>query len=185
MSLTNHTKLESVHTSAEVSGLELTIVDETAEAMAFETPIPAEGDWTYSATAEGRTGETPVTVNGVSVDLDGDPGFIYSGTPGGAVRVKVAGFDIAAGIIAPAAGDNAVFALMKNNDVVAFADEGYIAEISSDEADALAETPLNVDTYVGGLQEGDVIRWAVIPAEGQTNEEFDLTVAEAGQLLIV
>jgi hypothetical protein len=157
MTLTNSTKLESVHTSAEVSGLELTIVDETAEAMAFETPIPAEGDWTYSATAEGRTGETPVTVNGVSVDLDGDPGFIYSGQDGGAVRVEV----------------------------VAYADEGYIAEISTDEADALAETQLGVDTYVGGLKTGDVIRWAVIPAEGQANEEFDLTVAESGQLLIV
>ena len=185
MSLVTNTKLASTPCVLDVSGVSLTIIDEAAEAMTLETAVPDAGDWVYSATAEGRTGETPVVTNGVSIDLDGDPGVIYSGNDGNAVRVKLKGMDIVAGIIAPAAGDDAIFALFKNNDVVAFVDEGSIANISSAEADALAETTLNLDTYVGGLIAGDVLRIGVIPTEGQANEEFDLIIDEVGSLIIV
>lgn len=180
MSLTNSTRLESIDTSAEVSGATVVLNAETGVSLAAETPIPAEGDWTYSATAEGRTGEVAVITNGVSNDFDDAAGFIYSGNNGGAARVKISNLDLTANAITgPTEGETYAVALMKNNDVVAFTDEGY-----QDGAD-LAATEQNLDTYVGGLISGDVLRVAILSKEGNADIEADIDVAEGGAILIV
>jgi hypothetical protein len=131
------------------------------------------GDWAYSATAEGRTGE--VAVDGI--DVDAEPGLIYTGPAGGAVRVAVKNLDVSEGTIAPEAGDSVVAAVLLNNTVVAYADEGFTAELDTETA-----VEFNMDTYVGGLQSGDVIRVALI---GGAEETADWDVAEGGTIDIV
>jgi hypothetical protein len=175
MTLTNSVKLEAVDFSADFSeATAAAVVAETAEALALEGAAPAiNGDWTYSGTAEGRTGETPV--NGI--DLDGEPGVIYSGPAGNAVRVKVTGVDVDHGLIAPEAADTAAVVLFKNNDIVAYADEGYAAELDAEPA-----IEFNLETYVGGLQSGDVLRVGIV---GGGEETLDLDVAVGGTVNIV
>jgi len=179
MSLVNSTKKAAFPSSAEVTGATVVLNDETGVSLAFETPIPAEGDFTYSATAEGRTGEVAVITNGVSNDFDGAAGFIYRGEDGGAVRVAIQNLDLTANAITgPTEGENYVVALLQNNDVVAYADEGWL-----DGAD-LSATEINLDTYVGGLKENDVLRVAILSEEGNADEEADIDVAEGGNILI-
>lgn len=178
MTLTNNQKLASVSVNGDF--LEATasaVVAEGGEALALELSTDIAdmetGDWTYSATAEGRTGEVAVGL----VDLDGEPGLIYSGPPGNAVRVKFTNVDIDHGLIAPEATDTATVAVMLNNEVIAYADEGFVAELDAEPA-----IEFNCDTYVGGLQTNDVIRIAVI---GGTEETLDLDVAAGGSVDIV
>ncbi len=176
MTLTGNVKLRSVSVNGDFEAkTEGAIIAEVAEAYAM-TPSSAiagaeSGDWAYSATAEGRTGE--VAVNGI--DVDDEPGMIYTGPPGGAFRVKVTNFDVVDGDIATEDTDTMAMAILLNNTVVAFADEGFVAEL-----DISVES--NVDTYVGGMISGDVIRVALI---GGGEETLDLTVSEGGTLDIV
>ena len=177
MTLTNSTKLRSVTVNGDFAeDASAAVVAEGGEALALtdsSSIAGAEsGDWTYSATAEGATGE--VAVDGV--DVDAEPGMIYTGPAGNAVRVKVANLDVASGLIAPEAADTVTAAVLKNNDVVAFADEGFVAELDAVTAE------FNIDTYVGGLKSGDVIRVALI---GGGEETLDLDVAEGGTIDIV
>ena len=177
MTLTNSQKLRSVTVNGDFTeATAAAVVAEGGEAMAMETSNETaafeSGDWTYSATAEGRTGE--VAVNGI--DLDEEPGIIYTGPVGNAVRVQFKNLDVAAGLIAPEAADTATAAVFLNNDVVAFADEGFVAELDAETVE------FNVDTYVGGLRTNDVIRVGLI---GGTEETLDLDVAEGGSLDIV
>jgi hypothetical protein len=137
----------------------------TGEALALTEGYAEMGDWIYSANAEGRTGE--VAVNGL--DFDGEPGLIYSGPPGGAVGITVEEVDIAEGTIAPEATDSVTLAVMLNNTVVAFADEGFVSELDTETA-----AEMNCSTYVGGLQTGDVIRIALIGG-GQETMDVDVT----------
>ena len=68
-------------------------------------------------------------------------------------------------------------AVVLNNTVVAYADEGVVIELDAEPA-----IEFNADTYVGGLVDGDVIRIAII---GFGEETLDLDVAEGGTLDIV
>ena len=176
MTLTGNVKLRSISVNGEFEATtEAAVVAEGGEAYAMTPSVGVagleSGDWAYSATAEGRTGE--VAVDGV--DLDGEPGLIYTGPPGGAARVKITNFDVVDGDIAVEAADTAVMAIMQNNTVVAYADEGFTAEL-----DVAAE--FNVDTYVGGLISGDVVRVALI---GGGEETLDLTISEGGTIDVV
>jgi hypothetical protein len=178
MTLSNHTKLRSVTVNGDFEEATASaVVAEGAEALAL-TPSSGiaaneSGDWTYSATAEGRTGETAVD----GIDLDGEPGLIYTGQPGNYVRVKVANLDLDHGLIAPEAADTATVAVFVNNDVHGYADEGFAAELDAEPA-----IEYNLDTIVGPLQSGDVIRIGVV---GGGEETLDLDVAEGGSLDIV
>jgi hypothetical protein len=135
-----------------------------AEALALTEGYSEIGDWIYSATAEGRTGE--VAVNGI--DLDGEPGLIYSGPAGAAVGVTFEGIGISEGTIAPEATDGATLALFKNNDLVDYADEGFVLLTGETVHD------MNLSTYVAGLQTGDVLRVGLV---GSGSEVIDVDIA--------
>ncbi len=153
---------------------DLTCVAEAATATELEGATPAiSGDWAYSATAEGRTGE--VAVDGH--DMDDLHGIIYSGPSGAAVRVQVVGFDIDLGIINGAAIDTVALGLFVNNTLVDYCDEGFVTELEDEAVDEF-----NLDTYLGGLQEGDVIRLAYV--QGTENAELDLETVVGGSLNI-
>jgi hypothetical protein len=175
MSLTNNVKLRSPSVSGDFPIEAATaVVAEGGIPLAITVANPTvSGDWAYSAAAEGRTGE--VAVDG----FDGDDlaGMVYTGPSGGAFRVKFTNVDIDHGIIAPEATDTATVAVVLNNTVVAYADEGYVAELDAEPA-----IEFNCDTYVGGLVSGDVIRIAIL---GGGEETLDLAVAEGGTLDIV
>lgn len=175
MTLTGNTRLRTAEFQADFSeAAAAETAAELAEALALEGATPAvNGDWTYSATAEGRTGETAVN----SIDLDGEPGVIYSGPTGGAVRVHVNGLDVSEGTIAPEATDSVAAALFVNNTIVDFFDEGFVSEVDTETA-----VEFNIDTYVGGLIEGDVIRVGLV---GGGEETADWDVALGGELNIV
>ena len=148
--------------------------DNVAVALPLEGVTTTPGaDWTYSATAEGGTGETPV--NGI--DLDGQPGMIYSGPAGAAIRVEFKGLDVSEGTIAPEASDSVVAAIFKNNAIVAFAEEGFTNEI-----DTGTPVEFNGQAYVGGLQNGDVIRIGLV---GGSEETADWDVAVGGSFVLV
>jgi hypothetical protein len=170
---TNHQRLEAAQVDADFSeATAAAVVAEAAEALALEGTTVNQIDWVYSATAEGLTGE--VAVGGI--DLDGEPGLIYGGPLGAGVRVSVANVDVDHGLIAPEATDTAVVALFVNNTVVAYADEGFTAELDAEPA-----IEFNLDTYVGPLSVGDVLRVGII---GGTEETLDLDVALGGSLMI-
>jgi hypothetical protein len=128
-------------------------------------------DWTYSATAEGRTGE--VAVDGV--DMDGEAGLIYSGPVGGAVRVAWDNVDVSAGDIAPEATDKINCALYLNNTLVAGSDEGSVSELDTVTAEFSGSVVLN------NLQTNDVLR---IGLQGSGEETVDLNISQGGHLSI-
>lgn len=175
MTLTNSTKLQSGEFQADFAeAAAAETVAEGAEALALEGATPAvSGDWAYSATAEGRTGETAVN----SIDLDGEPGIIYSGPAGNAVRVQVKGLDVLEGTIAPEATDSVAAALFLNNTVVDYFDEGFVSEV-----DTATLVEMNIDTIVPGLQSGDVIRVGLI---GGGEETADWDIDNAGSVNII
>lgn len=147
-----------------------------AEALGLTEGFSELGQFVYSATAEGRTGEEPNENS--AIDLDGEPGLIYSGPSGVAFNIGFGNIDISEGTIAPEATDKVTVALMVNNDIVAFADEGYVTEIDTEVA---YEMNLENGTYVV-LQESDVVRLALI---GGGQEVTDIDVDTAGSLWIV
>ena len=154
---------------------DVTLIGETPLPMELEAATPAiNSDWTYSATAEGRTGEVAVSC----VDLDDLDGIISSGPSGAAVRVKVSGFDVdAATTIAAEQADTMTLGLYVNNVLVDYADEGFVAELDDEVVDEF-----NLDTYVGGLIEGDVIRLAYV--SGTEEVEMDIDLIGGGSLNI-
>jgi hypothetical protein len=108
------------------------------------TDVANSVDFTYSATA---------TDNGTAGDLSGQPGVIYSGPSGMAVRVAVAGVDtLEHAITLPEATDTAALTLWKNSVAVGYGDEGFNAHASE------IAVENNVDTIVAELNEGDVLR---------------------------
>jgi hypothetical protein len=178
MTLTNSTKLRSVTINGDFAEATASaVVAEGAEALALTTSEAIagneSGDWLYSGTAEGRTGE--VAVDGI--DLDGEPGLIYTGQPGNYVRVKVANLDVDHGLIAPEATDQLTAAVFVNNTIHGFADEGFAVELDAEPA-----IEFNFDTIVGPLQSGDVIRVGLV---GGGEETLDLDVAEGGSIDVV
>ena len=177
MSLTNSQRLVTVPfigTYTEAAAAEVDTGG--AEALAITAEAGEGADWLYSATAEGRTGEV---AGAEGHDLDGEPGLIYSGPVGGAVRVAVKDLDIAEGsITVPDAEDTVIAAIFLNNDVVAYADEGFLTGPVS------ATHEFNADTYVGGLVTGDVIRVGLI-TDAAAEEALDFDVAATGTLSIV
>ena len=171
MSLVSSTKLRSVSVNGDFEAVaDVDLVAETPEAQPLTISAGVagseSGDWAYSATAED---------NGTAGALDGQPGIIYTGQSGNAVRVKVTNFDVDEESIIADATDSATMGVYVNSSLVAYADEGFVAEL-----DITAE--FNVDTYVGGLQTNDVIRVAVV---GGTESTFEAGVAEGGTIDIV
>ena len=147
-----------------------------AESLALTEAFTELGLFTYSATAEGRTGEEPDESS--AIDLDGEPGLIYTGPSGVAFNIGFGLLNVAEGTIAPEATDSVTAALMVNNEIVAFSDEGYVNEIDTEVA---AEFNLENGTYVV-LMESDVVRLALI---GGGQEVTDWDVDTAGSLWIV
>jgi hypothetical protein len=173
MTLTHSVGLKVVDSQSDFSeNAEFDLVAEAALSAGLEGTTPVLGHLTYSATAEGRTGEVPVAGN----DLDGGPGLIYSGPAGGAVTVEVVGLDVTTGAIGgPEATDAVTAAVFVNNDIVAVADEGFVAELDSVTAE------FNMATYVGNLQPLDVIRVGVF---NNTEESVSLDIALGGKALV-
>lgn len=171
MSLTDNVKLRAVSINGDFEAVaDVDLVAETPEAVPLTPSVGIaaneSGDWAYSATAED---------NGTAGTLDGQPGIIYTGPAGNAVRVKVTGLDVDEESIIADPADSATAAVYVNSSLVAYADEGFVSEL-----DITAE--FNLDTYVGGLQSGDVIRVAVV---GGGEETFEAGVAEGGTIDIV
>ncbi len=174
MSLTKNVKLSPQEYQIDQEAATITVNAETATATRMEGNTPAvSGDWSYSDTAEGRTEE--VAVNGI--DMDDAPGIIYAGPSGVAVRVQVTGFDIDLSAINPAAINTVALGLFLNNTLVDYCDEGFVTELDNEAVDEF-----NIDTYVGGIQEGDVIRMGWV--QGTENAELDLEAVVGGSLNI-
>ncbi len=155
----NHIKLSVSSYNAAIPNTEAVIMIEgtpgTAN-LAGEVALTAaddeEGDWIYSATAEGRTGE--VAVGGL--DLDEQQGVIYSGRDGMSCYVAIEGSIMGEGTIAGDAGDSATLAILLNNTPIGFADEGYV------DLGVAATYDMNVYAHIPRLTKLDVIRVAVI-----------------------
>ena len=147
-----------------------------AEALALTEGFQELAFFVYSATAEGRTGEVPNAQS--AIDLDGEPGIIYSGPSGVAFTVGFTLLNVMEGTIAGEATDSVTAAVMVNNEIVAFCDEGYVNELDTEVA---VEFNLENGTYVV-LQEGDVVRLALI---GGGEEVTDWDVDTAGSLYII
>lgn len=161
MSLTNSTKFNVMQLSGTVPEVALS---EPGAILAEAIPVTLTNiansvDYTYSATAED---------NGTAGDLDGQPGVIYAGPSGMAVRVAVQGVDtLEHAITAPEATDTAALTVWKNSVIVAHGDEGY------NEHDAEIAVENNVDTIVAELNEGDVIRVG-FTFTGEVNADLDV-----------
>lgn len=158
MSLTKNVRfvLSPVVTSASPTmTVEPGTTSEAIELMGFDS---GNADWTYSSTAEGRTGEE--AINGF--DMDDDPGLIYTGPNGASVNIRVTDLDLSAGLTTPAAGDTYTVAVFKNNELVAHADEGMFAELDT------LTVEYNLEGTVTNLVQNDVIRVAVVATPGST-----------------
>lgn len=159
---------------------EAEVVEGTGQSLALEeaTGLTEAGDFIYSATAEGRTGEV---AGAQGYDFDDAPGLIYSGPNGALVRVGFNDLDIVeTNDEAPEATDTWTTALFVNNDVVVLCDEGWFAEIDTETA---IETNIENGAAVT-LQEGDVVRAVLLNAEGAEDDQT-VDVAEGGRLYIV
>lgn len=135
-----------------------------AEARALTlTNVAESSDWTYSATAED---------NGIAGDLDAQPGVTYNGPSGNYARVVVTNMDtIEHAITAPEATDTAALALYVNSVVFDYGDEGF------NEHDAEIAVENNIDTVVGPLNEGDVVRVG-IAFTGEVDADLDVAPGE-------
>lgn len=146
MTLTNSTKFNIMQVNGVVPELALSEPGAN-EAEAIPVTLTAVGDtsdWTYSATAEDA---------GTAGVLDGEPGVIYNGPNGNYVRVVLDNVDtIEHGITPPEATDTAALTLFKNSAVFDYGDEGF----NTHAAEIAVEN--NIDTVMGPLNTGDVIR---------------------------
>lgn len=145
-----------------------------AESLALTEAFMELGFFTYSATAEGRTGEVAVNGN----DVDDEPGLIYTGPSGVAFNIGFTLLNVAEGTIAPEATDEVTAVLFVNNTIVGFADEGFVSEVDTETA---VEFNMENGTYVV-LMEGDVVRLGLL---GSGDETADWDVDTAGSLYIV
>jgi hypothetical protein len=146
-----------------------------AESLALTEGFTELADFTYSATAEGRTGE--VADANSAIDVDAEPGLIFTGPSGSSFQMGFRNIDVSEGTIAPEATDSVTAALLVNNEIVAFADEGYVSEIDTGIA---TEFNLENGTYVT-LQESDVVRLCLV---GGGEEVADWDVDTAGSVWI-
>ena len=156
-------------------GTAIDVLENTAEAQPLTFDI-SSADWTYSAAAEGRTGE--VAVRGV--DMDGEPGLIYAGQNLSAVHIQLKDCDLLASevsLLAPEATDGFNVGLYVNNDLIAGSDEGATIEMDT------ATVEFNASGYVGNLIAGDVLRVAVIASSG--NEDGVKLKLNGGSVLII
>jgi hypothetical protein len=147
------------------------------------------GTLSYSATAEDNS-------NATAGDLDASPGLIYTGTPGGFVNVEIYDFDVKASLTSatlpesvayapfveageiaavPATEDTVSAAIFINSAVAGSCDEGSVGEMDTVTAE------FNINTHVGPLTSGDVIRLGIVWT-GET--DADLTLPSAGQVII-
>lgn len=173
MSLTNNTKLRSVSLNGDFEAVaDVALATGVPEALpltlSVDTAAFESGDWALSEAAED---------NGTAGALDGQDGIIYTGPAGGAVRVKVVGLVVDEESIIANAADSATAAIFVNSDVVAYADEGFVAELD-------ISATFNMDTYVGNLQSGDVIRVGILSASG-SEADWEAGVTEGGSIDIV
>ena len=145
--------------------------DDLASSLDLTEAYVETGNFVYSATAEGRTGEVANAES--AIDLDATPGLIYNGPSGVGYAITIAGLDVSEGTIAPEATDRVTAALMVNNEILAFADEGYVAELDTETAVAF-----NIATYAA-LTEGDVVRVALIGG-GEEVSDWDVAVGGTG-----
>jgi hypothetical protein len=149
----------------------------TAEALDLLFDGNANGDWTYSATQEGRTGEV---AGDTGADMDGEPGLRYDGPAGASVRVNVTDLDIGPSTSAsgaPEAADEFTVGLFRNNDIIGHADEGWASEFDT------ATAEFNVSAVVDNLQPNDVLRVGLMAHEGNEDSVF-LGVAHGGSFNI-
>lgn len=160
------------------------VIECPLEGTALSLPVVYEGistDWTYSATAEGRGGETPDTtaLPGYSVDMDDAPGLIYSGPSGGQVEIEWANVDIKAVNTpsSPEATDELTVALFLNNKFVGQSDEGFATEFDT------ATAEFNGTHVLTGLIATDVIRFALITQEGSEDALIAYN-SEPGQIVL-
>ena len=150
---------------------EIDALEGTAEALAFNVEGPSS-DWTYSATAEGLTGE--VAVNGIDMDLE--PGLIYAGPIGASAAFQIE-LDLKAGQVAPEAADDVTLGVFRNNDLIAHAPEGFVSELDTETAE------FTLQGTVDNLQTGDVLRVGVIAHAG--NEDAVEYATSGHGLLII
>ena len=174
MSLSNHQTFEAQPAIVSIPvGETAAPLEGTAVALALN-PDSINTQWTYSATAEGLTGE--VAVNGI--DMDGQPGLIYSGPVGGQVRVSFTNIDVAGSkALLPGAADAFTIAVFKNNSLVGKSDEGFAAEFDT------ATVEYNGSTIVGNMQTGDVLRFGLI-TEAASEDGQVLTVVGGGEIVL-
>lgn len=158
---------------------EAEVLEGTAEALALEEAagLTEAGDFVYSATAEGLGGEV---AGPEGIDLDEEPGLIYSGPTGAKIRVQFNNLDIVeTDDEAPEATDSWTAGVFVNNKLVALCDEGFVAELDTQTA-----AELNLENGVGvQLTELDVIRIGLISAVGNEDDQT-VDVAEGGTLVI-
>lgn len=174
MSLSHHSSMEAQPAVLSVAaGSQEAALEGTAVALALVTES-VNTQWTYSATAEGLTGEVAVA----GIDMDGQPGLIYSGPVGGQVRVSFTNIDVAGSkALLPGAADAFALAVFKNNSLVGVADEGFAVEFDT------ATAEYNGSTIVGNMQTGDVLRFAVM-TEAASEDGQLLTVVNGGEIVL-
>lgn len=121
-------------------------------------------DWTYSQTAED---------NGTAGTHDLTPGLTYNGPNGNYIRVAITNFDTIEGTSAPAAEtDKAVLATYINSTLHTVADEAFTEHNSE------AAVEFNLDTIVGPLGEGDVVRIGMAFVGEEVDADLSLSACE-------
>lgn len=160
--------------AAEVAGEGAFGTNNLAESLGLTEGYAEMGDFIYSATAEGRTGEVADAAS--AIDVDDEPGLIYTGPSGRVFNLSFTNVDISEGTIAPEATDTATIAVLVNNKIVGLADEGYAALTG----EATHEMNLEAGVMVP-LTTLDVVRLVLI---GDGTETNDVDIAVAGGLVI-
>lgn len=133
-------------------------------------------EWTFSEAAED---------NGTAGALDGQDGIIYNGPSGASARLHITDLDISEGTIAPEATDEVAVAVYVNStlydiceteDARVLAGTGFVSEIDTGIA-----VEFNYDATIQNLQEGDVVRVALLSGNEETT---DWDVAAGGNLTL-
>ncbi len=170
MALTGNQFMRVYPTNCEVDEDADVSLDAAAEAIALTVPTDGANlsDFVYSATAED---------NGTAGILDAQPGITYGGPDGGYVRVTLKNVDVLehAIIAVPEATDTVALAVYKNSELQDVGDEGFATQNE-------IAIEMNMDTIVGPLANGDVIRVAL--ARGGKEETASWDVAAAGTLTL-
>lgn len=152
--INTHTLIEPSAEEGEALSLNLGNVDDYPE-------------WTYATSTED---------NGTAGIFDLEPGLTYNGPQGMYVQVSIRDLDLNAALNAgtPEGTDTVDVQVFVNSTVVSGSDEGATAEL-----DALT-VEYNLDVLVGPLNEGDVLRVAVVNA----GEEADADTANTNPAVI-